>query len=244
MAHEATTARLDDRSTLRDEEIIGRVLEGDHALFEVLMRRYNQRVYRAARAIVRDDGEAEDVMQSAYVHAYEHLAQFAGRATFSTWLTRIAVHEAFARVRRRGRFVDLEEGIPALPSPARGPEQRVADGELAKVLEAAVDELPDVYRCAFMLREIEGLSTAETAECLDIPAETVKTRLHRARGLLRRSLEVRLRDGATAVFEFGFSRCDRVVAAVLARIGRIDRRRTPRRPGPAFTPRALRRSGP
>jgi RNA polymerase sigma-70 factor (ECF subfamily) len=99
----------------------------------------------------------------------------------------------------------------------------VADGELARVLEAAVDELPDVYRCAFMLREVEGLSTAETAECLDIPPETVKTRLHRARGLLRRSLEARLRDDATAVFQFGFSRCDRVVAAVLARIGRVDR---------------------
>jgi RNA polymerase sigma-70 factor (ECF subfamily) len=112
------------------------------------MRRYNQRLYRTARAIVRDDSEAEDVMQDAYVNAYEHLAQFKGHARFSTWLTRIAVHEALARVRRRQRFVELEEGAPALASPARGPEQRVADGELARVLEVAVDELPD-HRCAF-----------------------------------------------------------------------------------------------
>jgi len=204
-------------SSSPDHEVVSRVKAGDTALFEVLMRRYNQRLYRAARAIVRDDREAEDVMQDAYVRAYEHLAQFAGEARFSTWLTRIAVHEALARVRRRGRFVDLEEVMPAVPSPARGPEQRAADGELRRVLEAAIDELPDVYRCAFMLREVEGLSTAETGECLDIPPETVKTRLHRARGLLRRSLEARLGEAAT-VFQFGFARCDRVVAAVLARI--------------------------
>jgi RNA polymerase sigma-70 factor (ECF subfamily) len=205
---------------LSDEAVVERVRQGETALFEIIMRRYNQRLYRAARAIVGDD-EAEDVLQDTYVRAYTHIEQFAGRAKFSTWLTRIAIHAALARARKTGRLVEIEDDMPQLESTARGPEKQVADRELADVLEVAVEALPPSFRAVFMLREVEGLSTAEAADCLDIAEETVKTRLHRARGMLRRSLYARLGDSAAATFQFGFARCDRVVAAVLARIASL-----------------------
>src|SRR5215471_13128631 len=150
-------ARASELSTLSDEEVVDRVLRGETALFELIMRRYNQRLYRIARAIVRDEEEAEDVTQDAYVRAFEHLGQFAGRARFSTWLTRIAVHEATARLRRRGRQGDIEESMPTLASSAPGPEQRAATHELGEVIENAVAALPEVYASVFMLREVEGL---------------------------------------------------------------------------------------
>ena len=159
------TASASELAAPTDEEIVERVLAGETALFELLMRRYNQRVYRVTRAIVGDEGEAEDVTQDAYVRAFEHLDQFAGRARFSTWLTRIAVHEASARRRRRGRQTDLEESMPTLASAGAGPEQRAADHELRQAIEDAVDALPEVYGSVFMLREVRGLSTAETAAC-------------------------------------------------------------------------------
>jgi len=205
---------------LSDEEVAARVQAGEVALFEVIMRRYNRRLYRAARAIVGRD-EAEDVIQDAYVRAYTHLDQFAGRARFGTWLTRIAVHEAIARARRAGRFSELEEdeieekmSIPALS----GPEKRVADRELAGVLESAIEALPAPYRAVFMLRDVEELSTAETAACLDLREETVKTRLHRARALLREGLEREIGAAVRESFDFGLARCDRLVARVVARI--------------------------
>src|SRR5262245_26727948 len=177
---------------LSDEEVVERVRRGETALFEVIMRRYNQRLYRAARAILRDDGEAEDVVQDAYVRAFTHLAQFAGRAAFGTWLTRIAVHEALARARRRGLFRPLgDEGAEGDDMTtfrsAADVEKQVADRELVRVLEAAIEALPDPFRAVFVLREIEEMSTAETAAVLDLREETVKTRLHRARALLRRA---------------------------------------------------------
>jgi RNA polymerase sigma-70 factor (ECF subfamily) len=182
------------------------------------MRRYNQRLYRITRAIVRDEGEAEDMTQDAYVRACKHLDQFAGRAKFSTWLTRIAVHEASARLRRRGRQIDIEESMPTLASAVAGPEQRAADHELGQTIEAAVEALPQVYGSVFMLREVEGLSTAETATCLEINEETVKTRLHRARRLLRNYITARMGAQVRETFEFAGARCDRTVAAVMARI--------------------------
>jgi len=211
--------RFADAQALTDEEVVERVRNGERALYELLMRRHNQRIYRAARAIVRDPAEAEDVMQDAYVRAYENLATFAGRATFATWLTKIAVHEALARVRRRGRFVDAEDTMPTLASDAPDPEQRASERELGAALEAAIDTLPDPFRAVFMLRDVEGLSTAETAECLGINEETAKTRLHRARTLLRTRLLSRATEILPGTFAFGESRCDRVVAAVLSRIG-------------------------
>jgi RNA polymerase sigma-70 factor (ECF subfamily) len=208
---------------LADAEVIRRVRDGESALFEVLMRRYNQRLYRAARAIVRDEDEAEDVMQQAYVNAFQHLDQFAERASFATWLTRIAVHEALARRRRRGRAVEFEamesdEGREALASREPGPEEQALTGELRHALESALDGLPPMYRAVFMLREVEGLSTTETAECLDATEDVVKTRLHRARALLQRELMARAGSGARHAFTFRAVRCDRVVEAVFSRI--------------------------
>ncbi len=204
-----------------DEEIVALVVAGETALFELLMRRHNQRLYRVTRAMLGDAAEAEDVTQDAWVRAFEHLGQFAGRARFSTWLTRIAVHEASARLRRRGRHVDIEETMETLSSAAAGPELGAAIHELGGVIEKAVEALPAAYGSVFMLREIEGLSTAETAACLEINAETVKTRLHRARALLRNHITARIGAAVRDTFPFAGARCDRMVAAVMARIANL-----------------------
>jgi len=210
-------------AALSDEEVVARVLAGDLPLFEVLMRRHNQRLYRTARAIVRDDAEAEDVMQETYVRAYAALGQFEGRAQWATWLTRIAVNEALARVRARGRFVSREATEvmakePPLPARSEGPEAAASARELGALVEHAMDDLPDTYRAVFVLREVQELSTAETAACLDVSEELVKVRLHRARAELRRLMDARLGAATREVFDFHASRCDRVVAAVLERI--------------------------
>ena len=217
---------------LTDEEVVRRVLGGEGALFEVLMRRYNQRLYRVARAIVRDEAEAEDVMQQAYVSAYAHLGQFAQRARFSTWLTRIAVHEALARNRRRGRLTEMDampetDGSGVWVAKGPDPEQQALSGELRRVLEDSLDALPESHRSVFVLRAVEGLSTAEAAECLGLSEENVKTRLSRSRAMLRRELFERAGVAAPDVFSFHLSRCDRVVAAVLERLGVSRSRRSP-----------------
>jgi RNA polymerase sigma-70 factor (ECF subfamily) len=208
-------------NALSDEAVVARVLEGDRPLFEVLMRRHNQRVYRAARAILRDDREAEDVMQDAYVKAYTHLDQFDRRAQFSTWLTKIAVHEALARVRRQRRYEPLdatamEIRMPSTPPP--DPERQAFGRELGRLIESAVDKLGDGYREVFMLRQVEGLSTAETAEVLGVSEDVVKTRFSRARHALQQDLLDRTGAATVDAFTFGQARCDHVVAAVMARI--------------------------
>jgi RNA polymerase sigma-70 factor, ECF subfamily len=207
-----------------DEEIVERVRSGEAELFEVLMRRYNQRLYRVARTVLRDDGEAEDVVQEAWVRAFTHLDQFAGRAKFATWLTRIALYEAWGRARRRRRFESID-AVPSErepmrePSGGRDPERETFDHEIGNVLEAAIDALPPTYRAVFVLREMEALSTAESAACLDLKEETVKTRLHRARALLRRDLLARAEAASAEALTFAGARCDRMVASVFARIG-------------------------
>ena len=215
--------------------MVRRVRAGETGLFEVVMRRYNQRLYRVARAILRDDAEAEDVTQQAYVNAYRHLDQFAGRAMFSTWLTRIAVHEALARARRRGRFDEQEavddwdgDTMDSLKSSGPDPERQAFAGELRALIESAIEALPEHYRAVFVMREVEGMSTAESAECLDITEETAKTRLHRARMLLRESLHQRAGIESGAAFPFEAPRCDRVVAAVFEQMDVIDRSSLPR----------------
>jgi RNA polymerase sigma-70 factor (ECF subfamily) len=214
-------------SPMTDEEVVERVRAGEKALFEVLMRRHNQRLYRAARSILGDDCEAEDVMQDAYVRSYQHLDQFDGRARFSTWLTRIAVHEALARLRKRQRLVDIDsasrsmENSMELESKTPSPEQEVLTHTLRVVLEAAVDRLPEGYRSVFMLREVEGMSTAETSECLDLSEESVKVRLHRARALLRKEIYAQTGAATASAFQFGQARCDRMVSAVFERIRTI-----------------------
>jgi RNA polymerase sigma-70 factor, ECF subfamily len=212
-----------NKEALSDEEVVIHVMEGEPALFEILMRRYNQRLFRVTRSIIKDDLEAEDVIQDAYVRAFEHLKQFEGRARFSTWLTKIAIYEAYARLRRidserlKSISVMEDQGVE-VTSRERSPEQQTYDGELKTVLEKAVDALSDDYRSVFMLREVEGLSTAETAECLDISEENVKVRLHRARTVLQRELYALAGANRTAAFQFLGGRCDQIVARVLGRI--------------------------
>ncbi|HJR60434.1 MAG TPA: RNA polymerase sigma factor [Vicinamibacterales bacterium] len=206
-----------------DEDIIRQVLEGNTAMFELLMRRYNERVYRAARAIVRDEQEAEDVMQQAYVNAFTHLRQFNGAARFSTWLTKIAINESLARLRRRKRYEPFDdERSNVEPFMSRNvpenPERQAFAGELRSLLEWAIDTLPDGMREVFVLREVEGLSTSEVAEALDVSDDVVKTRLSRGRAALRRVLLDRTGATAPDAFRFYRPRCDRVVAQVLAKI--------------------------
>jgi RNA polymerase sigma-70 factor, ECF subfamily len=210
-----------------DEQVVEQVLAGETALFEILMRRHNQRLYRTARAILRDDAEAEDVMQDAYVRAFQHLDQFAGRAKFSTWLTRIAVNEALARSHRRSRFEAIEDhdsygdSMPSLQSSTPDPEQRASASELNRLLESAILTLPESYRTVLVLRDVEEMNTAETAVCLQLTEENVKVRLHRARALLRRELYSRAGATSTQAFQFHAVRCDRVVKAVFERIAKL-----------------------
>jgi len=186
------------------------------------------RVYRAARGVVKDERDVEDVMQQAYVNAFTHLHPFEERSQFSTWLTRIALNEAFGR-RRKLQFdpmarvpsdVDEDPGefMESITSPQPDPERQAYAQELHRVLEEAVDALPETYRTVFMLRDIEGLSTSETGEGLGLGEEAVKTRLHRARAMIRRAVSARIGAVAPGAFQFEAPRCDRVVAAVFARI--------------------------
>ena len=212
-----------DRGEQPDAAIIQQVLDGNTALFELLMRRYNERVYRAARSIVRDEQEAEDVMQQAYVNAFTHLRQFNASAQFSTWLTRIAINEALARVRRRGRYEAFDDEIsnvePLMSSnPVENPERQAFAGELRALLEGAIDGLPDGMREVFILREVEGLSTSEVAQSLGVSEDVIKTRLSRGRSALRRVLLDRSGLSTPEAFRFERPRCDRVVQQVLTRI--------------------------
>ena len=206
---------------LSDEQVVSRVLAGDTALFEVIMRRYNQRIYRAARAITRDDSTAEDIMQAAYVRAYEHLRQFSGAAPFGAWLTRIAVNEALSRLRSAKHFDEPEgEGdhMDRFASPTLNPEQAAANAETSHLLGSLIEQLPGSSRAVFILRDVEGMSTAETSHALGITEENVKVRLHRARATLRTGLIAYASRETRNVFAFHAIRCDRVVKNVFARI--------------------------
>jgi len=218
---------LEECRTISDDDVVSRVRAGETGLYEMLMRRYNQRLFRVIRSVVMNDDEAEDVLQEAWVRAYEHLDQFAGRASFSTWVTRIAFHEALARTRKNRRWTPLEnpEGeimaeAERRQTTAETPEMQAERSQLGRMLQAAVDALPETYRSVFVLREVEQLSTTETAECLELSEEAVKTRLHRSRALLRRDLESRLGTAISEAYAFLGARCDRIVMRVLERIGR------------------------
>ena len=212
-----------------DEEIVDRVKGGEVALYEIIMRRYNQRLYRVARAVLRDDAEAEDVMQDAYVRAYQHLDQFAGRSLFSTWLTRIALHEALSRLRLRNRnqqFDDTgrdgESSMNNMVESSPDPEQNASRAELSHLLEEALLGLPEQYRTVVMLRDVEGMSTAETASALDLTEDNVKIRLHRGRAMARGWIVERVGAKAKSAFPFMGDRCDRVVLDVLARLAELS----------------------
>lgn len=208
-----------------DVEIIQKVLEGDSASFELIMRRYNQRLYRVVRSIVGVESDVEDVMQEAYFRAYQHLQQFEGRSTFSTWLTRIAVHEAIARRRKRQN----QQAVVSGQAEAEGMEASGChrDGareaslkELRHLLASAVEALPVDLRLVFTMRMIERMSTNQTAECLDLSTANVKARLHRARALLRSWIDQRIGEEARQLYVFNGEPCDRVVKNVLERIAR------------------------
>lgn len=218
-----------DHAALDDAGLVDLARRRDEAAVRTLVSRHNRRLYRVARGVLRDDAEAEDVVQETYVRAFTRLDGFRGQASLATWLTRIALNEALGRLRRRRPHADLAaldaaiaDGggpivFPMSPAPA-GPESEAGRAQVRQLLERAVDALPEGFRLVFVLREIEGLSTEETAALLDIRPETVKTRLHRARRLLRLSIERMLSAGFDAIFPFDGARCvhmaDRVVASL------------------------------
>lgn len=204
-------------ATLADEELVPKIVGGDVALFEVLMRRYNQRLYRVARAIVGSN-DAEDVVQQSYLDAFTHLAQFEGRASMMSWLTRIVANRAIA-VRaawRRAAGNAVDEDVETMPAPHAGtPDHAATREELLCALEAAIGELPEGCRAAFVLRDVEGLSTREAAELLGVTEEALKVRLHRARATVKARLGRDVPELVAEVFAFGLTRCDRMVTSVL-----------------------------
>jgi RNA polymerase sigma-70 factor (ECF subfamily) len=201
-----------------DQEIITEVLNHDPQAFELLLRRYNARVYRVARSIVRDDDEAEDIAQESWVRAYTNLARFAGAASFSTWISKIAAHEAFLRLRRRARVSALPSP-PHAREPAGDPEKRAFGNELRRAIEKALDDLPTQHRSVFVLRCIDRLSVSETAAVLGLSQDVVKARLHRARGMLQRSIGSQVGRLPPDLYRFPAPRCDRLAAAVHRRLG-------------------------
>jgi RNA polymerase sigma-70 factor, ECF subfamily len=219
-------------TTSTDAELVGRLRRGDTAAFRILMQHHNQRLFRMARSILRDSADAEDAVQDAYVLAFTRIDQFRQAASLGTWLSRIVLNEAFRRLRQRKDMSgldghdDISGKAPiaqVIPFPgAQGqttPEEDAARAEIRRVLEHAIDTLPDMFRVVFVLREIEQMSVEETAACLDIPVGTVKTRLHRAHYLLGRSLRQQLSPNLTGVFPFAGERCSRIIARVLERLG-------------------------
>jgi RNA polymerase sigma-70 factor, ECF subfamily len=220
------------RTASTDAELAMRLRRGDAAAFRTLMQRYNQRLFRMARGVLGDSADAEDAVQEAYVLAFTHVDQFREAASLVTWLSRIVLNEAFRRLRQRKDMTALDDGddslgktgiAQVLPFPgALGPstpEEDAARAEIRRVLERAIDNLPDIFRVVFVLREIEQMSVEETATCLAIQTDTVKTRLHRARRLLGRSLRQQLSPDLTGVFPFAGERCSRIVTRVLERLG-------------------------
>jgi RNA polymerase sigma-70 factor, ECF subfamily len=209
---------LEKCQDLQDDELVRRVGAGETHLYELLMRRYNQRVFRVIRSVIPNDADAEDVLQEAWVRAFEHLDQFEGRASFSTWVTKIAFYESLARARKSAHLAALDENHGENMD---DPEKQAMRGELGRMLQSAVDRLPTSYRSVFVMREVERMSTAETAECLEISEEAVKTRLHRSRAMLRRDLEERMGPALAEAYAFLGDRCDRVVAAVMQRVASL-----------------------
>jgi RNA polymerase sigma-70 factor, ECF subfamily len=200
----------------------------DPRAFEALMRRHNRRLYRVARAILKSDADAEDAVQDAYIAAWRGLDRFRGDAQVSTWLTRIVVNEAYARLRRSGRAVVIPlEDAEMMDATTEQPERAASRAELRRLLERTIDTLPDQFRTVLVLREIEELTVEETAAALDIPEATVRTRAFRARALLRTALAREIDAATMDAFGFAGERCDRIVAAVLARIHTLPRGETP-----------------
>jgi RNA polymerase sigma-70 factor, ECF subfamily len=211
-----------------DAELVRRALARDDAAFREIMERYNRRLYRVARSILRNDGEAEDVVQEAYVNAFTHLDSFRGESSLATWLSRIAINEALGRLRRARLAADLnssetgrsEAQIIQFPhsGAADDPERTMAQREILQLVERAADNLPEIFRIVFVARVIEGMSVEETAELLGLQPETVKTRLHRARRLVREQLDEQIGPVLMDAFPFAGKRCERLTEAVMRRL--------------------------
>jgi len=212
-----------------DAELVRRARNRDEAAIRAIMQSNNRRLYRMARGILRNDSEAEDVVQETYVRAFTHLDSFRGESSFATWLARIAMNEAMGRLRRQRPSVEwttlepgaLEAQIIPFPhsGPAEDPEKTMAQREIQQVVEQAIDELPEAFRIVFITRVMEGMNVEETAEILDLKPETVKTRLHRARALLRDNVEKKIGPVVLEAFPFAGKRCERLTDAVLKRLG-------------------------
>jgi RNA polymerase sigma-70 factor (ECF subfamily) len=217
-----------DYASLPEPELVSFARDGDHEAFREIMTRCNQRLFRVARAVVRDEAEAEDVLQEAYTRAFAAIASFRGESGVATWLTRIVLNEAHGRLRRRRPTVELDEveaaqegaQVLTFPNMARSedPEADAARAQIRRILERAVDDLPEAFRLVFILREVEELSAEETAGHLNLKVETVKTRLHRARRKLREALDARLADVMVGAYPFLGARCARITEAVLQRL--------------------------
>jgi RNA polymerase sigma-70 factor (ECF subfamily) len=209
-----------------DESLVARIRAGETGAYEVILRRYNRRLFRVTRSILRNDDDAQDAMQEAYVRAFTKLADYRTPGNFGAWLTRIAINEALMKKRSDRRFAPLDaarlqdenELITDEPAAGTGTEELAANGELRRLIETAVDQLPEAFRTVFVLRAFEQLSIEETATCLKIPVATVKTRFHRARGLMQQALTRHIDTAGLTAFDFAGPRCDRMVAVVLGRL--------------------------
>ncbi len=210
-----------------EAELIVRAAHGDGAAFEVIMRRHNQLLFRTARSIIRNDAEAEDVVQESYLRAWRALGTYRAESKLSTWLVRITTNEALGRLRRKSaQVIPLEAAMMSsepetqaalTDEPERGPEQALQRSQMRKLMEARIDRLPEAFRTVFTLRAIEELSVEEVAQALEIPEATVRTRFFRARSMLRESLAQEIDSALGDVFGFDGARCDRIVSAVLPR---------------------------
>lgn len=215
---------------LAEAELVGRARAGDGQAFREIMRRNNRRLYRVARSVLRNDAEAEDAVQEAYTRAFGHFQEFQATAALSTWLTRIVLNEALGRLRRRRATCDVAEldslpenggNVVAFPliAETENPEAAAARAQIRRLLERAVDELPEPFRVVFVMRALEDISVEETASQLGVKPETVKTRLHRARRLLRKALDQKLASALTDTFPFDGERCARIADRVMNRLG-------------------------
>lgn len=224
----SVTRRIGD-AHLSDEPLVARAQTGDCEAFRAIMTRCNQRLFRVARSIVRDDHEAEDVLQEAYLRAFRAIGGFRGEANILTWLTRITVNEARGRLRQRRDAVGVDQveaaernGAQVIPFPSAASfgatESAVESAHVRRLVEAAIDELPDAFRTVFMLRDVDGCSIEETAATLGVRPETVKTRLHRARRMLRETLDQRLAATLAEAFSFLGLACQAITEAVLRRL--------------------------
>ncbi len=210
------TANQIDKSDLTDEEIISRILNGDHYWFEGLMRKYNTRLYRIAMSIINDDMDAEDIMQTAYINAFLNLPNFKNKSTFSTWLTRILINESLLHKKRRIKGLQIRAEQTINESHNETPLKTFMNKELKLILEKAVASLPEKYRMVFVMREVQELSTGETMEVLNLGESNVKIRLNRAKEMLRKELSSYYK--ANQLFEFNLIRCDRIAHFVMAKI--------------------------